>query len=142
MSPTLPDEPAAWGAAWREQVNDSEAFAEAAADFAATVLFAVEPDDTYDGGPIRLLATVAEGDCTTLEAVDPGEPAENLGYDYALRGPYAAWKRLLTEDVAVESYVLDGPFSVEGSTVALLKHRDVFVEMVAAARALDTTFTY
>jgi putative sterol carrier protein len=142
MSPTLPDEPAAWGAAWREQVNDSEAFTEAAADFAATVLFTVEADDTYEGTPIRLLASIADGDYTAVRAVDGGQTAESIDYDYALHGPYQAWKTLLTDDVAIEPMVLDGPFSVEGNTIALLKHRDVFVEMVAAARRLDTTFTY
>lgn len=149
MTPTLPADADDWVTAWRDRLNDSAAFVDAAEGFEAAVLLVVEPDETYDGDPVHLLADVADGECVTARAVDrdggadrAADPVADGGYDYALRGPYEAWKSILTEDVDVEREVLDGPFDVEGNTVALLKHRAVFVEMVRAGRAVDVTFAH
>lgn len=136
MTPTLPDDADAWARAWRERLNDSAAFADAATDLEATVLFAVQPGDSYDGDPTRLLVEVADGDCVAAAAVD------DAAYDYALRGPYAAWKALLRDELAAESAVMGGDFDVEGNTLALVSHRDAFVEMVRAARRVDVAFAY
>jgi len=84
MTPTLPDEADAWVRAWRDRLNDSEPFADAAAEFEAAILFVVQPDERYDGDPVRMLVEVADGECVAAEAVAADADAD---YDYALRGP-------------------------------------------------------
>lgn len=138
MTPTLPDEADAWVRAWRDRLNDSDEFAEAAAEFEAAVLFVVQPDESYDGDPVRLLVDVADGECTDAGAV----AAADADYDYALRGPYEAWKSLLRDELDTAEAVMGGPFDVEGDTLALMSHREAFVEMVRAARDVDVEFAY
>ena len=136
MTPTLPDDADAWARAWRERLNDSDAFADAAAEFEGTVRFTVEPDESYDGDPIHLRVVVADGECVSAGSVDEAD------YDYALSGPYDAWKALLRDELAVTEAVMGGPFDVEGNTIALMSHREAFLEMVRAARDVDVEFAY
>lgn len=136
MTPTLPDDAEAWARAWRERLNDSTAFADAAADLDTSVLFEVRPDGTYDGDPTRVLVEVVDGACVTATAV------EDADYDYALRGPYDAWKDLLRDDLAASAAVMGGPFDVDGNALSLMSDRDAFVEMVRAARRVDVDFAY
>jgi putative sterol carrier protein len=136
MTPTLPDDADAWARAWHDRLDDSAEFAAAAADFEATVLFVVEADESYDGDPVHLLVTVDDGECA-VESV-----TGDADYDYALRGPYEAWKALLRDELATADAVMGGPFDVEGNTLSLMSHREAFLEMVRAARRVDVEFGY
>lgn len=136
MTPTLPDDADAWARAWRDRLNDSTEFVDAAEDFEGTVRFTVQSDDSYDGDPVHLRVVVADGECVAASSVDEAD------YDYALRGPYEAWKALLRDELAATEAVMGGPFEVEGNTIALMSHRDAFLEMVRAARRVDVEFAY
>lgn len=137
MTLTLPAEADDWATAWRERINDREAFAAAAADFTAAFLFEIRPDDRYDGDPVRFRVTIDDGTCSGTSLVD-----DAADYDFALRGPYDAWTALLSGNLDVSESVMDGTFDVEGNTMALLQRQDAVAEMVAAAQSLDTGFDY
>ncbi|SFS11381.1 Putative sterol carrier protein [Halomicrobium zhouii] len=139
MTPTLPDEADAWVRAWRDRLNDSEEFVDAAGEFEAAILFVVQPDESYDGDPVRMLVDVADGECVTAAAVAVDADRQ---YDYALRGPYAAWKALLRDELDTAEAVMGGPFDVEGDTLALMSHRKAFLAMVATARDVDVEFAH
>jgi putative sterol carrier protein len=136
MSTTLPEEADTWVWKWRSQLADRPAFAEAAEGFTATFRFEITPDDTYDGDPIVLRVVVDDGACTAADVTDDPD------YDFALRGPYTAWKELLRDELEVSSAVMDGPFAVEGDTITLLQRQDAVAELVRAARDVETTFSY
>lgn len=136
MTPTLPDDADAWAGAWRDRLNDSTAFTDAVVEFEGTVRFTVRPDESYDGDPVHLRVVVADGECASADSVAEAD------YDYALSGPYEAWKSLLRDELAATDAIMDGPFDVEGDPIALMSHRDAFLEMVRAARDVDVTFTY
>ena len=137
MSLRLPADAADWAAAWRDNINDREDFAAAAADFTATFCFEIRADDSYDGDPIQFLVTIDDGACTETALVDD-DPA----YDFALRGPYGAWTELLAGDLDVSDSVMDGTFDIEGNTMTLLRRQDAVSEMVAAAQSIDTEFQH
>jgi len=139
MTPTLPDEADAWVHAWRDRLNDSDEFADAAAGFEAAILFVVQPDERYDGDPVRMLVDVVDGECAAAEAVAASADAD---YDYALRGPYEAWKALLRDELDTAEAVMGGPFDVQGDTLALMSHREAFLAMVQTARDVDVEFAY
>jgi putative sterol carrier protein len=137
MTLLLPDDAAAWAQTWRDRIAESDDFAEAAAEFSATFLFEIRPDDSYDGDPIRFRVAIADGGCSEIELLEPEtEPA----YDFALRGPYAEWNTLLTGDIDISETVMNGAFDLAGNTMALLKRKDAIAEMVTAARSIDTEF--
>jgi len=135
MSTTLPDAADEWVSQWRAELTDRAAFAEAAADFTATFRFEITPDESYDGEPITIRLDVADGDCpaATLD--------EGFDYDFGLRGPFEAWKAMLQDELSVTDAVMDGPFTVEGDTMALLQRQEAVAEIVRAARDVDTTFS-
>lgn len=135
MTLTLPAEAADWARAWREHINDREDFAAAAAEFEATFVFEIRADDSYDGDPIRFTVTIDDGTCTETALVEGEADA-----DFALRGPYEAWRALLTGELDVSESVMDGTFDVAGNTMTLLQRQEAVSEMVAAAQSIDTEF--
>ncbi|WP_254272941.1 SCP2 sterol-binding domain-containing protein [Haloarcula marina] len=137
MTLTLPAEAADWARAWRDRINDREAFAEAAAEFDARFLFEIRADDRYDGDPVRFRVDIADGACDDATLVDG-----DADYDFALRGPYEAWTHLLAGELDVSEAVMDGTFDVEGNTMTLLRRQDAVAEMVRAAQAVDTEFEH
>lgn len=137
MTATLPHEADAWASAWHERLTASGDFADAADGFDAAVLFVIEPDESYDGDPVGIRVDVENGECTGATEID-----ETTDEDYALRGPYEAWKAMLRDELDVAAAVMGGPFEVEGNTMALMQYRDAFAEMVRAARDVDTEFAY
>lgn len=136
MSTTLPDAADAWVTEWRVQLIDRPAFAEAAADFTATFRFEITPDDVYDGEAIVVRLVVEDGDCPVAEI------AEDFDYDFALRGPYEAWKAMLQGELDASEAVMNGPFSIEGDTMTLLQRQAAVTELVGAARDVGTSFSY
>jgi len=137
MTLTLPADAADWVQAWREHINDNEAFTAAAAGFDATFLFEIQPDDSYDGDPIRFHVTIDDGACTETALVD-----ETADYEFAMRGPYDAWTALLAGELDVSESVMDGTFDVQGNTMTLLQRQDAVSEMVVAAQTIETTFEH
>ena len=131
MTLTLPADAAAWADTWRDRINDSEAFAAAAARFE------IQADERYDGEPVRILVTLADGACTDTELVDG-----DADYDFAMRGPYDAWADLLSGELDVSESVMDGTFDVVGNTMTLMRRQDAISEMVGAAQSIDTEFGY
>ncbi|MFB6182935.1 MAG: SCP2 sterol-binding domain-containing protein [Haloarculaceae archaeon] len=137
MTATLPDEAGAWANDWRDRLNDNDAFADAAADLDARFLCEIRPDDAYDGDPVAFVIELANGTVPDAGGVDG-----DADYDFALRGPYTAWKDMLNDDIDVASAVLGGTFDVEGSMVTLMRYQEAFGEMIGDAQRIDTDFAY
>jgi len=137
MGVTLPDDPAGWADRFQARLNDREAFARAAAGFSATVCLVVAPDEAYDGDPVVVTVVVDDG----AAVVAAGHDAD-ADYDFRLSGPYTAWRALLRGAVDAAAVVTGEGFDVEGSTMALLQHREAVAELVDAARAVDTEFAH
>jgi putative sterol carrier protein len=137
MPPTLPNDADAWADRLRQRLAEREGFADAAAGFAATFRFEIRPDDAYPGDPVALTVELDDGACTGARAGD-----RDTDYDFALRGPYTAWKDLLAGDLDVAAAVMGGPFDVEGSTIELMQHREAIAELVRAARSVDAEFAH
>lgn len=136
MSVTLPAEAAQWASEWRDRINDRPDFEAAAAEFTASFRFEIMADDSYDGAPVTFAVDVEDGRCTDARLADGDD------YDFALRGPYGAWKSMLRGELDVSESVMNGTFDVEGNTMRLLRRQDAIAEMVGAAQAIDTEFEH
>lgn len=137
VTPILPDDAEAWADRLQARLNDSEAFATAATGFDAAFRFDIMPDERYDGDPVLLTVVVRDGVCVAAAGADA-----SAEYDFALRGPYGAWRDLLRGETDVSAAVMDGPFDFEGSTAELLQHRDAVTELVRAAQSVETEFAH
>ncbi|MDG5777896.1 SCP2 sterol-binding domain-containing protein [Haloarculaceae archaeon H-GB2-1] len=137
MAHRLPDDAATWAMAWRDRLDDDDAFADVADGFDAEFLFEIQPDETYDGEPVRFLVVFDDGSVPDARGADG-----DTDYDFALAGPYDAWKALLTDDLGIAEAVMGGPLDVDGSKLTLMSYREAFSRMVDVARRVDTEFTY
>jgi putative sterol carrier protein len=140
MTVTLPDQSDEWIRRWRERLNDNEDYAEATegwgVGFDGDFCFEIQPDDAYDGDPIRFRVELEDGNCPSVDEVE-----ENPDCGFALRAPYSAWKPLIRGEVDVMGAVMGGDFTVEGSKMKLLSYREAAAELGETAAAVDTEFT-
>lgn len=135
MTHTLPADAADWVAAWRDRINEREAFAAAAEGFDATFRFEIQADERFEGDALRFTIVVEDGACTSATLAEA-----DADYEFALRGPYDAWVALLRDELDVSAAVMDGTFDLEGNTMTLLRRQDAVTEMVTAAQNVDTEF--
>lgn len=136
MTVTLPDGADAWTDRLQDELNGREGFQAAAAGFDAAFRFEILPDETYSGDPVALTVVVEDGACSEAGT---GREAD---YDFALRGPYAAWRALLEDELDVTAAVMGGPFDLEGPTMRLMQRRDAVTELLDAAQSVETEFAY
>jgi len=137
VTPTIPDDAGEWASAWQDRLNDDESFADTAAGLDVRLLCEIEPDDAYDGDPVRFVVEVRSGTVPEAGPVDG-----DADYDIALRGPYGAWKAMLQGDLDVVSAVMGDTFAVDGSTLTLVGNREAFIAMIRQAQRVDTEFGY
>lgn len=140
MTTTLPGEADAWADRLRERINDRESFAAAAEGFDAVLRFEIRPDDAYDGESVHVTVAVQDRECIATRT-EFGSSTD-VDYDFALRGPYTAWKALLRDELDVTEAVMGGTLELEGSTMRLMQHREAVAELVRAARSVETEFEY
>jgi putative sterol carrier protein len=140
MTPTLPEEADVWADRLRDRLNERDSFRAAAEGFDTVLRFEIRPDRRYDGDAIHVTVAVQDAECiaTRTEFGD----GTDVDYDFALRGPYAAWKALLQDDLDVIDAVMGGQFRLEGSRIELMSNRDAVTELVRGARTVDAEFAY
>lgn len=143
MAISFPIEADEWGQAYRDQLNNSETYAEEGedwgVDFDGSFLFEVQPDAAYDGDPVRLLLDLEDGECRDAFSVDSEEEVE---YGFALRADYSDWKDLIQGDLNPIEAILSGPFDLEGDRVKVMQWSGAGVVMTELAASVDTDFVY
>ncbi|MFB6266367.1 MAG: SCP2 sterol-binding domain-containing protein [Halodesulfurarchaeum sp.] len=143
MAISFPTEAEEWVQAYRDQLNQSEEYAEEGAewgvDFDGSFLFEIQPDDTYDGDPVRLYLDLEDGTCLDASVVDE-EGAVEPGF--ALRASYSAWKDLIQGKLNPIEAILSGPFDLEGDRVKVMQWSGAGIVMTELAASVDTEFEY
>lgn len=143
MAIELPSEADEWIEAWRDELNASEAYAEAGEGwgigFNGDFLFEIRPDDTYDGEPIALFVGLEDGECTEAYRTDD---AEGEDWGFAFRGDYSDWKSLVHGEVGAVEGMMDGQFDLDGDMQKVLQYSDAAVVMTDNAAAVETAFEY
>ncbi|MFB6132054.1 MAG: SCP2 sterol-binding domain-containing protein, partial [Halanaeroarchaeum sp.] len=118
MAISFPTEAEEWVQAYRDQLNQSEEYAEEGeewgVDFDGSFLFEIQPDDTYDGDPVRLYLDLEDGTCLEASVVDDEAMVEP---GFTLRASYSAWKDLIQGKLNPIEAILSGPFDLEGDRV-------------------------
>lgn len=143
MAIALPGEGDAWIRAWQDELNDSEAYADAGGgwgtDFDGSFLFVIRPDDAYDGDTVYLYVDLVDGECTEAREVESEDAVE---YGFAYRGDYGDWKALVHGEVGAVEGLMDGTFDLDGDMQKVLQYSDAAVVMTENAAAVDTEFEY
>ncbi len=143
MAIALPSEADAWIEEWAEQLNDSEAYAEAGQGwgegFNGDFLFEIQPDDVYDGDPVYLFVGLEDGECTEAYRTDDPD-GEDWGFAY--RGTYGDWKQLIRGEIGAIDGLMDGKFDLDGDMQKVLQYSEAAVVMTENAGDVPTDFEY
>ena len=143
MAIAFPGEPDAWIESWAANLNESDEYAEAGEGwgigFNGDFLFAIEPDDVYDGEPVYTFVALEDGECLDAYATDDPD-SEDWGFAY--RGGYSHWKALIEGDLDPIEGLMDGKFELDGDMQKVMQYSQAAVVMTENAAAVDTEFEY
>ncbi|MFQ3319334.1 MAG: putative sterol carrier protein [Natronomonas sp.] len=143
MAYEFPSDGAEWITEYGQLLNENDDYQEVGGgwgvDFDGDFLFAVEPDDAYDGPEVYFFLGLEDGDCTEAYEVDDPDEEE---YGFVFRGPYTSWKRLFTGDLGPIDGMMSGEFEIEGDMQKVLQYSEAAVEMTETGQQIDTEFEY
>ncbi len=143
MTYVLPAAATEWIDAYRTRLNESDAFASAAAgwgvDFDGSFRFDVLPDDSYDGPTLSFFIDVVDGNCVRASHLDaPRE--QNAAFRFY--GPATQWKQLLTGDLDPVEGRREEIFELDGDIQKVLQYATAIQLLTETAAEIDTTFDY
>jgi putative sterol carrier protein len=143
MGIAFPGEAEAGIQEWREQLNDSAAYAGAAEGWGVgcngSFLFVVEPDDRYDGEPVYQYVDLEDGTCLEARTV---EDPDRVDWGFAYRGGYTDWKALIEGELGAIPGLMQGRFELDGDMQKVLQYRQAAMVMTENAANVDTEFEY
>jgi putative sterol carrier protein len=143
MGIKLPSEADEWIAAWAEKLTESEEYSDVGegwgVGFDGSFLFHIRPDDTYDGDDLYLYVDLEDGVASDPRVLDDeGE----VGWGFAYRGDYGAWKALIHREIGAIDGLMDGKFDLDGDMQKVLQYSNAAVVMTEKAAEVDTDFEY
>jgi len=134
MSTMFPSD--AWVKALMEELNRSDAYAEAAKHWEGDFYFVIEPGGTLDKR-VALYMDLWHGKCRdAFEAADESvkSPA------FRLTGPVATWKKLLSKQLDPIQSMVTGQLKLKGNMVLIMKSVKAATELVEACTRIDAEF--
>jgi putative sterol carrier protein len=128
-----------WAELWGEQINQNQAYREAAAKWEGAIALIMSPDEDM-GIPAEryVVADLWHGECrgTTAGVEDDLKEAP-----YKIRARPKAWKSVLAGKTdPIVGLTLGKLKLAQGSMMSLLPYAKAAKELVASAIAVDTTF--
>jgi putative sterol carrier protein len=128
-----------WLELFKEEVNRSEAFANAARIFNDSFIFIVDPDESFPTFPkqVAVYVELVHGKC--LEITMLSSPSDRKAA-YTYQATYGNWKRIIDGVIHPIKGVVTGNIHVEGNMPEFLNRRRAAEELVLAARRVPTEF--
>ncbi|MBZ5587324.1 MAG: SCP2 sterol-binding domain-containing protein [Acidobacteriia bacterium] len=127
----------AWATAWRDALNTSATYREAAASWEGAVVAAVRGEPERGIASRAVFLDLWHGAC---RAARPATDADIETARYVLTASASTWADLLGGALDPVSAVMGGRLELtKGSVMALLPHLAAAKELVAAARSVAAT---
>jgi putative sterol carrier protein len=119
-----------------EDLNKSEAYAEAAKNWEGDFDFVVEPGGTLEK-PVMLYMDLWHGKCReAFEVVD--ESAKNPVF--RMTAPVATWKKVLTKKLDPIQGLVTGQLKLKGNMAMVMKNVKAAKELVESCTRIETEF--
>jgi len=130
---------AAWGAAWRDEINQSRGYRRAGARWDDTVVFVMSPSPFADGVAERgVLLDLSLGHCRDARAASNGDLA---AASFVIAADPDTWRRVLAGKLDIIMAIMQKRFTLRRGTMAeLLPHASAAHELLAAARRVKAEF--
>lgn len=127
-----------WMRAYRELIDASEDYREAAASWEGAIAFVFEAEPDR-GVPEDLWAILDlwHGECRDARMLDPDEGAEA---PYVIRAPYSRWKEVLRGDLDPVKGMMQGKLSLQGDLATIVRYMRAADELVDLTTRVPTQF--
>lgn len=129
-----------WIKTFQKQLNENEAYAEAASDwgvdFNGDFIFTIEADELYDQTEHYFVGLEA-GDCT--DAYHTENP-DDEDYGFVYSGPYSNWKEMVNGNIGAIDGMMSGQFSLDGDMQKVLQASDAAAALVETSSSIETEF--
>jgi putative sterol carrier protein len=127
-----------WMTIYRERINASEEYREAAATWEAPIAFAFEAEPDR-GVPEDLWALLDlwHGECRDARML---APAEGERAPYVIRAPYSRWKEVLRGDLDPVKGMMQGKLRLQGDLATILRYVRAANELVHLTTQVPTQF--
>lgn len=128
-----------WARAWCEELNGSEAYAEAAEDWEGALILRVRADASYGiEEPRSVWVDLHHGACRDARSADEKDGDE---VPYLIEADPYSWKRVLDGDLDPIAGLMRGKLKLKrGSVVELARYVKAAKELVRAAGRVDTSY--
>lgn len=128
-----------WARAWCRELNDSEAYGDAAEDWEGALVLRVRADPSYGIEEDRSVwVDLHHGDCRGARAAGEEDVGE---VPYLIEADPYSWKRVLDGELDPISGLMRGKLKLKrGSVVELARYVKAAKELVKAAGRVDTAY--
>ncbi len=126
----------AWVKALMEELNKSEAYAEAAKNWEGDFVFVVEPGGALTDKAI-LYMDLFHGKCREAFAL-PNEEAKPAVF--RMSAPVATWKKVLTKKLDPIQGLVTGQLKLKGNMAMVMRNVKAAKELVESCTRLETEF--
>jgi len=130
---------AEWAAAFKQAIDQSQAYRQAAATWTHGAVALVVKADAALGLPdeIGLWLDLASGVCSAAKIVT-GAEAEKA--PFCIRGDYARWKSVLTKELDPIKAMMQKKLELKGLMTVIVKYVNASKELVECATRVPTRF--
>lgn len=134
--PTFPSDE--WLERYKEAINASEAYREAAKDWEGDITYVVEAEPAK-GVPEDVHAWVDlwHGECRDAKLVPPDDGAKAK---FIILAPYSRWKEVLRGEVEPIKGMMQGKLKLRGDLPTIARYVKAAEELVSIAGSIPTEF--
>ncbi len=127
---------AEWLQALRDELNRSQAYADAAKNWEGDFYFVVDPDGPVTE-PMYLYMDLWHGKCRDVAIVKNRSEKTPA---YVMSGPYSKWKRVVTGQLDPLQALATGQLKLKGNMITIMKYVKAAQEIVRACTRIETQF--
>ncbi len=125
-----------WVQALHQELNNSQAYADAAKEWEGDFYFVVEPEGTVLE-TVYMYMDLWHG--KSRDACVVHDPKEKNPV-FVMSGKYGKWKQVVTAKLDPIQGLMTGQLKLKGNMVMVMKHVKAAQEMVRACTRIDTEF--
>jgi putative sterol carrier protein len=123
-----------WIKVFKEELNKSKAYEDAAKDWEGDFLFIVTPDEGLKEETVFYI-NLWHGKCREAYLVRGEKTAQ-----FIFKGSYSNWKKVIKKELDPLRGLIRGMFTVEGDSRVILDQAKAAQELVNTAQKIPTTF--
>lgn len=123
-----------WIKVFKEELNKSKAYAEAAKDWEGDFLFVITPDEDLKK-EIVFYIDLWHGKCRDAHLVKGKKNAM-----FVFKGPFSNWKKIIRKELDPIRGLIRGMFTVEGDSRVILEQAKAAQELVNTASKIPVIF--